>query len=127
MKKVIAVVVISLLAVGALATVVMAAPGDRMGYCFNQANLTEAQKQEVAPLMNQMNDLHKQMFEVRKQMLQKQVEFGNLTQEQANQRIQQMNERMEKGFGPGMGMRHGHKGQGRGMMNGGPANCPYNQ
>lgn len=79
MKKVIAVVVISLLAVRALATLVMAAPGDRMVPAL-AANLTEAQKQEVAPLMNQMNDLHKQMFEVRKQMLQKQVEFGNLTQ-----------------------------------------------
>jgi peptidoglycan hydrolase CwlO-like protein len=64
--------------------------------------LTDAQKQELAPLFNQMNDLQKQMFEVQKQVIQKQVEFGNLTQQQAEQIIAWRKQRMESGFGPGM-------------------------
>ena len=81
---------------------------------FRQANLTEAQKEELAPYFTQMTDLRKQMFEVRKQVIQKQVEFGNLTQEQADQCISRMQERIDQGFtGPG-GM-----GRGAGRMSGG--------
>lgn len=82
------------------------------------ANLTDAQKQEMAPLFNQMNDLRNQMFSTQKQIIQKQVEFGNLTQEQADQRIAWMKERMENGFGPGMMSR------GPGMAGKGPGSGP---
>jgi len=83
--------------------------------------LTDAQKQELAPLFNQM-------VEIRKQIIQKQVSFGNLTQEQADQRIAWMQQRMEQGFGPGMMNRGpGMMGHGPGMMGRGPGFGPMGQ
>ncbi|WP_425060523.1 hypothetical protein SCACP_12460 [Sporomusa carbonis] len=115
MKKSLFIAVVGLLVLAFAASMVYAAtPTNVPPFALNQANLTDAQKQELAPLFNQMNDLRKQMFEVRKQVIQKQVEFGNLTQEQADQRIAWMKERLENGFGPGM------MGRGPGMMRGGP-------
>jgi hypothetical protein len=120
MKKPLLIAVVSLLVLAfAVAMVSAATPTTNIPpFARNQANLTDAQKQELAPLFNQMNDLSKQMVEVRKQVIQKQVEFGNLTQEQADQRIAWMQERMEQGFGPGM------MGRGPGMMRGGPGFGP---
>lgn len=126
MKKTVAVIVVGLMMVAAVATVAMAAPGGTGVNCWwNNDKMTDAQKQEMAPLVNQMTDLHKQMVEVRKQMIQKQVGFGNLTQDQANEMFKRMDERMQQGYGPGMG-HPGHKGHhGYGMMgNGNAANCP---
>lgn len=84
--------------------------------CAQQIALTDAQKQELAPLYNQM-------LETKKQILQKYVEYGAITQEQANARISRMQERMsycrQNGIicgapgGPGMG-------KGRGPGAGGP-------
>lgn len=117
MKKSLIIAVVGLLVVALAASLVYAAtPSNVPPFACNQANLTDAQKEELTPLLNQMNDLHKQMFEVQKQMVQKQVEFGNLTQEQADQHIGWMQERMENGFGPGM---RGKGPGGPGMMRGG--------
>lgn len=99
-------------------TMVTAAP-QSTPFFHNQANLTDAQKAELAPLVTQMTDLRKQMFEVRKQMLQKQVEFGNLTQEQADQRITRMQQRIDQGFAGG-GRMHGKQGMMRGGAGFGP-------
>jgi len=109
-------IVIGLIALVALATgfsMVSAATAPQgNGPYANRPALTEAQQQEMAPLLTQMNDLRKQMFEVRKQMIQKQVSFGNLTQEQADWRIGKMKERAERiGNVPGQG--------GKGFMGGG--------
>ena len=117
MKKTILITIVSLLVLAfAVAMVSAATPkNDFTPFAQNQVNLTDAQKQELAPMLNQMNDLRKQMFEVQKQIVQKQVSFGNLTQEQADQRIALMQQRIDQGFsGPGM------MGRGPGMMRGGP-------
>lgn len=114
MKKSLLIAVVGLLVLAFAASMVYAAtPTNVPPFARNQANLTDAQRQELAPLFNQMNDIGKQMFEVRKQVIQKQVEFGNLTQEQAEQRIAWMKERLENNSGPGM------MGRGPGMMRGG--------
>lgn len=119
MKKSLLIAVVGLLVLAFAASMVYAAtPANVPPFARNQANLTDAQKQELAPLFNQMTDLRKQMFEVRKQVIQKQVEFGNLTQEQADQRIAWMKERLENNAGPGM------MGRGPGMMRGGPGFGP---
>jgi|GEM_PF-968975 len=121
MKRNLLIAVVGLLVLAfAVAIVSAATPANLPPFGRNQVNLTETQKQELAPLLNQMTDLRKQMFEVQKQVIQKQVEFGNLTQEQADQRITRMNERIDQGFvGPGMmgkgpGMRGGCSGNGPG-------------
>lgn len=115
MKKAILFTVVGLLVLAFALSMVSAAtnPVEIPPCAYQQANLTDAQKQEMLPLWNQMADLHSQMFEVRKQMIQKQVSFGNMTQEEANQRIAWMQERKGKGFGPGM-----MEGRGPGMMRG---------
>ncbi|MEN6414002.1 MAG: DUF2680 domain-containing protein [Veillonellales bacterium] len=120
MKKSLLVAVVGLLVLAFAASMVFAAtPTNVPSFACNQANLTDEQKQELAPLFNQMTDLRKQMFEVKKQVIQKQVEFGNLTQEQADQRIAWMKERIDQGF-PGPGMMN----KGPGMMRGGPGFGP---
>jgi len=117
MKKPIALALVGMLILALGASFVSAAPpaGQPLHPYGQPFNLTEAQKQELAPLTSQMTDLHKQMLEVRKQIVQKQVAFGNLTQEQADQRIawmqERMNARLQNGFAGGPGM-----GRGPGMM-----------
>jgi hypothetical protein len=118
MKKSLLIAIVGLLVIAFAASMVYAAaPNNMPPFARNQANLTDAQNQELVPLFNQMKDLNTQMSEVRKQIIQKQVEFGNLTQEQADQRMSWMQEHMGNGFGPGMG-------RGPGMMQGGPGFHP---
>ena len=82
--------------------------------------LTDAQKQELVPLFNQM-------VEIKKQILQKLVADGVMTQADADQRAAWLQERMNyrlqngviggpgMGYGPGMmGPRHGGRGPGYG-------------
>lgn len=120
MKKNLFIAVVSLLVLAFAVSLVNAATPANVPPPFarNQANLTDAQKQELAPLFSQMTDLRKQMGEVQKQIIQKQVAFGNLPQEQADQRIAWMQQRAENGFGPGM------MGRGPGMMRRGPGFGP---
>ena len=130
MKKTILITVVSLLMLAFAATMVSAGPNSgRMCPFGNQPNLTDAQKEEMAPLVTEMNDLHGKMFEVHKAMIQKQVSFGNMTQADADACIAGMQEHRGPGHGPGM-MGKGHDvgrghgmGMGRGMMDG----CPMNQ
>ena len=129
MKKSIFVTLVSLLVLAIAVSVVSAATttppaGKFQPFACGTAALTDAQKQELTPLVNQMNDLRKQMFENRKQVIQKQVSFGVLTQEQADQHIAFMQQRMENG--PGAGMRGSGMGKGQGMMRGGSGagSCP---
>lgn len=75
--------------------------------------LTSSQKEEVAPLFNQM-------FELKKQILQKFVTDGTITQAEADQRAarmhDRMNDRLENGL-MGQGMHHDSRmgtGHGRG-------------
>ncbi len=106
MKKSIIIAVVSLLVLAFAASLVYAETAtDFPPFARNQVRLTDAQRQELAPLFSQM-------FETKKNIIQKQVEFGNLTQEQADQRITWMKERAEKG--------DGMMGRGHGMMRGGP-------
>lgn len=120
MKKTILITVVSLLLLAFAATMVSAgANPDRMHpFWGNQANLTDAQKGEMAPYFDKMKDLRQQMVEVRKEMIQKQVGFGYITQEEADQHIARMQERMEKGPGRGFGK------MGRGPGGNG---CPMSQ
>lgn len=122
MKKTTKVTTVALVVIALGAAVVSAAPGFGPGFGPMAAGapgqavtLTDAQKQELVPIYNQM-------FELRKQMIQKYVGFGTLTQEQADWRIGAMKERHEymiknggpgAGFGPG-GCRGGGPGSGRG-------------
>lgn len=128
MKKTILLTVMGLLMLALAATMVSAGPNPgKMCPFGNQPALTDAQKEEMAPLVTEMNDLHVKMFEVHKAMIQKQVDFGNLTQAQADECITMMQEHKGPGNGPGM-MGKGHDrgpghGMGRGMMN----DCPINQ
>lgn len=130
MKKTMLITVVGLLMLAFAATMVSAGPnpGRMMNPFGNQANLTDAQKEEIAPLVTEMNDLHAKMVEVHKAMIQKQVSFGNMTQAEADQCIAMMQAHKGQGMGPGMmgkghgmgrgdGMGHGHN-----MMNG----CPMN-
>jgi TolA-binding protein len=124
MKKPLVLTLVGLLVLAIAVSVVSAAatatpPGNMPPWAPYQ-KLTDAQKQELAPLFNQMNDLRKKMSEVQKQVIQKQVSFGTLTQEQADQRIAWMQQRQESGFGPGMMGRGPGWGRGPGMMRGGP-------
>ncbi len=128
MKKTIALTVVGLLVLAIAVSVVSAAatatPTGNFPPWSPYQKLTDAQKQELAPLFNQMNDLRKQLFEVQKKVIQKQVEFGNLTQEQADQRIAWMQQRQESGFGSGMMGRGPGWEKGPGMMRGGPGFGP---
>jgi hypothetical protein len=117
MKKTTKVITVALVVIALGAAVVSAAPGFGPGFGPMAAGapgqavtLTDAQKQELVPIYNQM-------FELRKQMIQKYVGFGTLTQEQADWRIGAMKERHEnmlKNGGPGAGFGPG------GCRGGGP-------
>ena len=91
----------------------MNCPGWNSGHKMMQ--LTDAQRQEILPLANQM-------LEIKKQMLAKQVAWGNLTQEQADAMIARMQDRITNGYCGGMmgghdKMQGGHGGHhGGGMM-----------
>lgn len=129
MKKTILVTMVGLLMLAFAATMVSAGPnpGKMCPFPGNQATLTDAQKEELAPLCNEMKDLHGKMGEVHKQMIQKQVSFGNMTQAEADEHIARMEER--KGNGPSpdmMGKGHG-KGHGMGMGHGMMNDCPINK
>jgi hypothetical protein len=126
MKKTIAVVTVAaLVLVIAASLVASAAPGQNqpLGPQRQIPTITEAQKQELAPL-------YSQMIEIQKQITQKYVDFGYITQWQADQRNAFMKERMEQrlqnGFIPGMGRGHGMMGKGPGFGRGGfgPGNGP---
>lgn len=115
MKKIVAyITVAALVLVIAASLVVYAAPPETApgpgGPRGQAVTLTDAQKQELAPLYDKM-------FETRKQITQKYVDWGYMTQEQADKRSAWMKERhdwhMKNGFGPGMG-------RGPGMMGKGP-------
>lgn len=75
-----------------------------------QINLTDAQKDELKRISNQM-------FELKKQMVQKYLEFGVISKDQADsrlKRIEEMQKKMEeKGFTPGYGRGFGKHGKGR--------------
>ncbi len=127
-KKLIATITVAaLVLVAAASLVVSAAPGQNPAappQGWTPPTLTDAQKQELAPLYNQM-------IETQKKITQKYVDFGYITQWQADQRNammqERMNQRMENGFIPGMGRgfgpRHGH-GPGFGRGGFGPGNGP---
>ena len=128
MKKFIALMVVGLMVLTVGASVVMAGGMEQgkglMMNCPQQPQLTNEQKQELAPLMQQM-------FEIRKQVIAKQVQWGNLTQEQADQIISHMQAKFDQNQGMGMLMmggghdRHGHgMGHGQGM---GQGQCPQGQ
>lgn len=121
MKKVAVFAVVGLLVLAIAAGAVMAAPGRGPGQEWQQANFTDAQKEELAKL-------HYQMLDLRKQMLQKYVEAGAITQEQADSRISAMKSDLDaavKDGKVGMGMGRMGRGPGHGMrMHGGPQNCP---
>ncbi len=122
MKKTIAVITVAaLVLVVAASLVVSAAPG-QPGPQRQIPTLTDAQKQELAPLYNQMT-------EIQKQITQKYVDFGYITQWQADQRNtmmqERMNQRLQNGFIPGMGKGFGHHGPRHGFGPGfGPGNAP---
>ncbi len=121
MKKNILMAIVGLLMLAFGATMVSAGPnpGGMHPFWGGQTNLTDTQKEEMAPYFAKMKDLGLQMMEVRKEMIQKQVGFGNMTQEEADQRITRMQERMEKGPGS----------MGSGRMGRGPGGngCPMSQ
>jgi len=87
---------------------------------YQPPTLTDAQKQELAPLYDQM-------LETQKKITQKYVDFGYITQWQADQRAAFMKDRMQsrqqQGFiGPGMmGGGPGHSMMGRGDCGRGPS------
>lgn len=103
------VALIALLALAFAVSLVSAAPP----VVPQTVTLTDAQKQELVPLYNQM-------IEIRKQILQKFVADGVMTQADADQRVtwmqEHMNDRMQNGMigGPGMGRAPGMMGYGHG-------------
>lgn len=107
MKKTMLVALIALLALAFAVSLVSAAPP----VASQTVTLTDAQKQELVPLYNQM-------IELRKQILQKFVADGVMTQADADQRAawmqERMNDRMQNGMigGPGMGRGPGMMGSG---------------
>ena len=112
MKKVSMFLVVGLLVLGLSGSIVAAAPAAPNQTGWNcpywgqqQANLTDAQKQDLVDYQNQV-------LESRKQLMQKQVDMGWVTQAQADQYIAAMNQHMVNGAMYGCGM-------GGGMMNGG--------
>lgn len=124
MKKTILMTLVGVLMLAFAATMASAGPnlGRMHSFGGGQTNLTDAQKEEMAPLFDRMKDLHLQMAEVRKEMIQKQVSFGNMTQEEADQHIARMQEWMEQGP-------NGMMGRGTGKMGRGPGGngCPMVQ
>ncbi|MBP1764375.1 MAG: hypothetical protein H6Q65_1433 [Firmicutes bacterium] len=120
MKKPIAIALSALLVLAFAVSLVNAAPPavQAQQTAPQTVSLTDAQKQELVPLYNQM-------MEIKKQILQKYVADGVMTQADADQRItrmqEHMNYRMQNGFvgGPGMGRGHGMMKPGQGQ-----GNCP---
>lgn len=125
MKKTMLVALVSLLALAFAVSLVSAAPPAIQPQRPNMQaiTLTDAQKQELVPLFNQM-------IEIKKQILQKFVADGAMTQADADQRAawmqERMNDRMQNGMvgGPGMGRGHGMMGSGQGR---GPGYGPRGQ
>jgi len=124
MKKTILISLIALLALAFAVSLVSAAPPvvKQAQPCAQSVTLTDAQKQELVPLFNQMMD-------IKKQILQKYVADGAITQAEADQRAswmqERMNNRMQNGIvgGPGMG-----RGPGMGAGHGrGTGDCPRGQ
>lgn len=119
MKKTIAIALSALLVLAFAVSMVNAAPPAVQSQQTAQqpVTLTDAQKQELVPLYNQM-------MEIKKQILQKYVADGVMSQAAADQRIarmqEHMNYRMQNGFvgGPGMGAGHGMMGLGQGKCPG---------
>lgn len=116
MKKASIYLLVGVLVLSLAGSVAMAAPmmqNQNGWYCpywgQQQANLTDAQKQDLAAYQNQM-------LEAKKQMLQKQVEWGWMTQAQADQYITAMRQHMVNGAMYGHGMMGG--GMGMGMYGG---------
>jgi hypothetical protein len=93
MKRTIAYATIAMLVLLIAASLVYAATPEQVappaGPHRQHITLTDAQKQELAPLQNQM-------LEIRKQMTQKYVDWGYITQEQADERNARMQDRMNK-------------------------------
>ena len=121
MKKVSMLFVVGLLVLGLSGSVVAAAPVAPNQTGWNcpywgqqQANLTEAQKQDLIAYQNQV-------LESRKQLMQKQVDLGWTTQAQADQYIAALSQHMVNGsaYGCGMGGMMNGGGMHGGMMNGG--------
>ncbi len=119
MKRVGMFLVVGLLVLGLAGSVAAAAPAapnqnpNQTGWNCpywgqQQANLTEAQKQDLIAYQNQV-------LESKKQLMQKQVDLGWITQAQADQYIAAMSQHMVNGAAYGCGM-------GGGMMNGGMMN-----
>jgi len=116
MKKTIAIALSALLVLAFAVSLVNAAPPavQPQQVAPQAVTLTDAQKQELVPLYNQM-------MEIRKQILQKYVADGVMTQADADQRIarmqEHMNYRLQNGLvgGPGMGRGHGMMGPGPGQ------------
>ncbi|VBB06341.1 Hypothetical protein LUCI_1572 [Lucifera butyrica] len=105
MKKTAFLIVAALLVLAFAGSIVSAAATSfNRPAAYNYPQFTEQQKQELAPLYKQMNDLQRQMFELQKQLMQKQVAFGYLTQSQADQWTNWMQERLDNGYGYGPGM-----------------------
>ena len=124
MKKVSMLFVVGLLVLGLSGSVVAAAPVAPNQTGWNcpywgqqQANLTEAQKQDLIAYQNQV-------LESKKQLMQKQVDLGWTTQAQADQYIAAMSQHMVNGTAYGCGMGGGMHGgmMGGGMMGGGMMN-----
>jgi len=122
MKKTMLVALIALLALVFAVSLVSAAPPAQRP-CAQGITLTDAQKQELVPLFNQM-------IEIKKQILQKFVADGVMTQADADQRAawmqERMNNRMQNGMAcnPGMGRGPGMMGPGNGR---GPGYGPRGQ
>ena len=127
MKKMVILSIVAAFAIVAAASFAFAAPTPTAPNPMNcqqgqPITLTDAQKQELAPLYDKMLETHKQL-------LQKYVEYGKLTQEQADQRLALMKDHMQncsQNGGCGMmdqGMGHGKMGTNHGMMMGNGAGC----
>lgn len=107
MKKTIAftaVAVVVLIIAGTLAYAATPQQAPQPGQ-YQPPTLTEAQKQELAPLYDQV-------LETQKKIMQKYVDYGYITQWQADQRADFMKDRMQNRLQQGF--------IGPGMMGGGP-------
>lgn len=92
MKKTIAYMLVAMLVLLIAASMVYAATPEQKAPPAGprqHITLTDAQKQELVPL-------HNQILETRKQITQKYVDWGYLTQEQADERNTRMQEHMNK-------------------------------
>lgn len=117
MKKALLLTLVGLLVLAFAVSLVSAAtPAQPPRANAQQVTLTDAQKQELQPLFNQM-------MEIKKQILQKLVADGAITQADADQRAawmqERMNYRMQNGIVGGHGL-----GRGPGMMGPGHGRGP---